>query len=165
METDPEDKSEHSGATAHDGSVTATPAPGPVPREFLEITSSTLSGIDRALGYFGKEPYVVFAYQGRGEEVIWKDGQSCGFAHGAWETMIARLGSVARQRGVDLGGETRDGSHVLFVDRARGRAFFAEHLAVERFLSDMYGESRGRCIDPARQARRELQSRDECDST
>ena len=39
------------------------------------------------------------------------------------------------------------------------------HLAVELFLSDMYGESRGRCIDPARQARREHRSCDERDST
>ena len=47
----------------------------------------TLRGIDRALGYFGNEPYVLFAYEDRAGEVMWKDGQSCGISHGAWDVL------------------------------------------------------------------------------
>lgn len=143
----------------------ATAAPLPiwsVPDEFIDITDDTrtLQGIDRALGYFGNEPYVVFAYEPRAGEVIWKDGLSCGFAHGAWDVMSAKVGPVARDRGTTLGEDGVAGSHVLLVDRSRGRAYLAEAVMGEVFLCAIYGFSRTRCIDPGRWALRQRRQQD-----
>ena len=126
-----------------------------VPDEFIDISGPAVAGIDRALGYFGNEPYVLFAYESRGGEVMWKDGQSCGFAHGAWEILTRRVEPVAQEHGVTLGRDTADGSHVLLVDRRRGRAYLAQPVMAEVFLCALYGFSRTRCIDPGRWAQRQ----------
>jgi hypothetical protein len=133
----------------------APPMLWPVPDEFLEITSPKLTGIDRALGYFGNEPYVLFAYEERAGEVMWKDGQSCGISHGACDVLAARVEPLARQRDATLGSDGRAGSHVMLVDRRRGRVYLAEPLMAEVFLCALYGFSRTRCIDPGRWAQRQ----------
>ena len=130
-----------------------------VPDEFLDITTAAIRGIDRAVGYFGNEPYVLFVYESRGGEVMWKDGQSCGFSHGAWEILSRRVEPIAREHGVTLGGESADGSHVLLIDRRRDRAYLAEQVMAEVFLCAIYGFSRRRCIDPGRWAHRQRRLR------
>ena len=127
----------------------------PVPDEFIEITGAKLAGIDRSLGYFGTEPYVVFAYEERAGEVMWKDGQSCGISHGAWDVLAARVEPLARARDATLGRDGCPGSHVMLVDRRRGRVYLAEPVMAEVFLCALYGFSRTRCIDPGRWAQRE----------
>ena len=150
----PQNSIEMTDHCAPTAAVVPPPLLWPVPDEFLDITRPQLTGIDRALGYFANEPYVLFAYESRGGEVMWKDGHSCGFAHGAWE-ILTRVEPIAREHGVTLGTDEADGSHVLLVDRGRGRVYLAEQLMAEVFLCAVYGFSRTRCIDPGRWAQRQ----------
>jgi hypothetical protein len=137
------------------GGTPGPPMLWPVPDEFIEITAAKLNGIDRALGYFGNEPYVLFAYEERAGEVMWKDGQSCGISHGACDVLAARVEPLARTRDATLGSDGRAGSHVMLVDRRRGRVYLAEPVMAEVFLCALYGFSRTRCIDPGRWAQRQ----------
>ena len=146
------------GPLGGDSSPTMSPVPPllwPVPDEFLDITSPKLTRIDRALGYFGNEPYVLFAYEERAGEVMWKDGQSCGISHGASDVLAARVEPLARTRDATLGSDGCPGSHVMLVDRRRGRVYLAEPVMAEVFLCALYGFSRTRCIDPGRWAQRQ----------
>jgi hypothetical protein len=126
-----------------------------VPEEFLDITSPALDRIDRDLGYFGNEPYVLFAFEPRGGEVMWKDGVSCGFCQGGWDRLARRVEPIARQRDATLGREGTPATHALLVDRARGRAYLAQPVMAEVFFCAIYGFSRTRCIDPGRWARQQ----------
>ena len=155
-------------ASAQTGTGVCSPVPAStssvlwiVPDEFLDVTSAALLGMDRKLGYFGSEPYVLFTYQSRGGEVMWKDGQSCGFSHGAWEILTRRVEPIAREHGVTLGSEFADGSHVLLIDRRRERVYLAEQVMAEVFLCAIYGFSRTRCIDPGRWAQRQRRQQTE----
>ena len=120
------------------------------PDEFIDITGALagLPAIERALGYFGHESYVLFAYEPRGGEVVWKDGHSCGFAHGAWDVLAQCIAPIAERYGASLGGEDGvEATHVLVIDRSRARAYLAETVMAEVFFCAIYGFSRTRFID------------------
>lgn len=94
-----------------------------------------LPGVERKLGYFGQARFVLFYYEPRGEEVLWKDSWSYGFGTGAWAYFMDQVVPLARRYGVDLGSSEGSGSEVLIIDRFNGRAYFADRKSAERFLA------------------------------
>jgi hypothetical protein len=100
----------------------------------VAVIEKSVLGMDQKLGYPGRERFVVFYYEPRGEEVIWRDGISYGFATGAWSAFKDELAPVAELYGVEVGGETAPARHVLLVDRADHRAYFVERVEALQFL-------------------------------
>lgn len=90
--------------------------------------------MDQKLGYPGRERFVVFYYEPRGEEVIWRDRRSYGFATGAWTTFKEELAPVADLYGVEVGSEVSPARHVLLIDRADHRAYFVERGEALQFI-------------------------------
>src|SRR5687768_7130076 len=86
-----------SAAAAADSFVSAVP-PG-----FLRLTGRLQQRIDRALGYFGQARFVFFYFGPRGEEVVWNDGHSYGFATGGWKTFGDKILPLAHAQGLNLG--------------------------------------------------------------
>ena len=93
--------------------------------------------MDQMLGYRGSDRYVLFYYEPRGEEVLWRDSHSYGFATGAWSTFLGEVGPVAEHYGVNVGGLEIQGTHVLLVDRSQRRAYFARRKDAMRFLTSV----------------------------
>ena len=110
------------------------------PAGFVKVDARLRQRIDRTLGYFGESRFVFFYFEPRGEEVVWNDGHSYGFATGAWVTFDRKISPLARSCGVNLdaGGES---GHVLLIDRMTGQAYFAPREQAERFVSEQ-GDSR-----------------------
>jgi hypothetical protein len=96
-----------------------------VPASFLKLTGRLQQRIDRTLGYFGQSRFVFFYYEPRGQEVIWNDGRSYGFATGGWQTFGEQVIPLARSIGAHVGDIDARGDHVLLVDRVSGQAYFA----------------------------------------
>ncbi len=93
--------------------------------------------MDQMLGYRGQDRFVLFYYEPRGEEVVWRDSRSYGFATGAWSTFVDEVAPVAEHYNVDVGCQGVPGKHVLLIDRSTRRAFFAVRGDAIRFLSQI----------------------------
>jgi hypothetical protein len=104
-----------------------------VPSTFIEL-SERLRSMDRRLGYFGQERFVFFYYEPRGEEVIWNDGRSYGFASGGWGAFMHEIARLGKRYGVNLGTEGTSNTHVLVLDRQSQQTYFAEEWEAEGFI-------------------------------
>lgn len=102
--------------------------------EFVAVMEKAVTCMDRMLGYQGDDRFVAFHYEPRGEEVLWRDGQSYGFATGAWSTFMDEVAPVADHYKVNVGCNGAAPTHVLLVDRTERRAYFAERREAFRFL-------------------------------
>ena len=106
----------------------------------IKIEARIRQRMDRALGYFGQSRFVFFYFEPRGEEVVWNDGHSYGFATGAWVMFDRKILPLARSYGVNLGEGCGEG-HVLLVDRMTGQASFAPRREAERLVCEQ-GDAR-----------------------
>jgi hypothetical protein len=113
----------------------ASPLVSAVPSGFSKLSDRLQQSIDRQLGYFGQDRFVMFYYEPRGAEVVWTDSQSCGFGTGAWRVFLDEIEPLARRDGADLGTAEARGRHGLIVDRAYGHTYFAEQREARAFLS------------------------------
>ena len=100
----------------------------------VAVIEKSVLGMDQKLGYPGRERFVLFYYEPRGEEVIWRDKRSYGFATGAWTTFKEELAPVAELYGVQIGSEDSPARHVLLIDRADHRAYFVERTEALQFI-------------------------------
>ncbi|MDB5293573.1 MAG: hypothetical protein JWL69_4814 [Phycisphaerales bacterium] len=91
--------------------------------------------IDQDLGYFGHDRFVLFYYEPRAHEVMWRDSRSSGSGCNGWPPPIATLAAEARARGITLGTDTEHGDHVLLVDRVDHQACFAYREEAQEFLA------------------------------
>ncbi len=121
------------------GSTAPAPAASVLPPSAIELTELHCVPIDRSLGYFRHERFVLFGYCPGGQEVVWKDGHSTGFGTGGWRTFLEEISPLANRRGCSLGSASSAGTYVLLVDRARGTVYVAERKSAEAFLSRIYG--------------------------
>lgn len=124
------------GRASTSGSPTASRPPPPDAIELPELRGAS---IEHRLGYFGDEPVVVFGYCPGGGEVIWKDGRSSGFGTGGWRPFLQECAPLATRRRASLGDLTSVGTHVLLMDRLRGRVFAVPRQSAEEFLARAYG--------------------------
>src|ERR1700722_11315458 len=88
------------------------------------LIEESVRGMDQKLGYHGRERFVLFYYEPRGEEVIWRDSHSYGFSTGAAELFFAELASIADLHNVNIGISDSPGTHVLLIDHVAARAYF-----------------------------------------
>ena len=100
----------------------------------VAVIEKSVLGMDQKLGYPGRERFVIFYYEPRGEEVIWRDKRSYGFATGAFTAFKDELAPVAELYGVEVGTEVSPAKNVLLIDRADHRAFFVERNEAVHFL-------------------------------
>jgi hypothetical protein len=103
--------------------------------QFLAVMEKTVRCLDQMLGYRGKDRFVIYYYEPRGEEVVWRDSRSYGFATGAWSTFIDEVAPVAEHYKVDVGCSGVEGRHVLMIDRRDRRAYFAIKAEAVKFLA------------------------------
>jgi hypothetical protein len=103
----------------------------------VALIEKSVRGMDQKLGYRGKDRFVLFYYEPRGEEVIWRDSRSYGFATGAGQLFIDELEPVAEHHNVDVGSSGSAGTHVLLIDREERRAYFVERDEAIRFLTSI----------------------------
>src|SRR5690242_2592893 len=120
--------------------ATGSPPALQLPAAIVELTEVRCVSIDRKLGYFRDERFVIFGYCPAGAEVVWKDGHSLGFGTGGWWTFLEEIAPMAARRGYGLGSATTAGTHVLLVDRTRGTVYVAEREPAEGFLSRVHGQ-------------------------
>lgn len=106
-----------------------------VPSGFSKLSDRLQQSIDRQLGYFGQDRFVMFYYEPRGAEVVWTDSQSCGFGTGGWRIFLDEIEPIARQDGADLGTAETRGRHGMVVDREYGRAYYADQGEARAFLA------------------------------
>jgi hypothetical protein len=106
-----------------------------VPPSFLKLTGRLQQRIDRTLGYFGQNRFVLFYFEPRGQEVIWNDGRSYGFAAGGWKPFTEKVIPLARAAGAHVGDCDRRGDHVLLVDRLTGHPYFAPKDQAARLVN------------------------------
>jgi hypothetical protein len=110
--------------------------------------------MDEMLGYRGPDRFVLFYYEPRGEEVLWRDSASYGFATGAWSTFLVEVAPVAEHYNVDVGCNGVPARHVLLIDRRDRRAYFAERGEALAFLAAIAGEgSRASCARKSPQSK------------
>jgi hypothetical protein len=100
----------------------------------VALIEKSVRGMDQKLGYHGADRFVVFYYESRGGEVVWRDSQSYGFATGAGQLFIDDLAPIAELHNVNVGGSATSASHVLLIDRRDQRAYFVERDEAFRFL-------------------------------
>jgi hypothetical protein len=115
--------------------ASASPFASAVPPGFLKLTGRLQQRFDRALGYFGQSRFVFFYFEPRGEEVVWNDGQSYGFATGAWCEFGEKVIPLARICGAHVGDADRKGDHVLLIDRITGHSWFAPRDAAQHLVA------------------------------
>jgi hypothetical protein len=108
--------------------------------EFVAVIEKTLTCMDQMLFYRGTDRFVVFYYEPRAEEVIWRDSHSYGFVTGAWSTFMEEVAPVAEHYNVDVGCNDRPPSHVLLIDRAEHKAYFAVRADAMKFLAQVLDE-------------------------
>jgi hypothetical protein len=107
-----------------------------VPADFQRVAELCRPGLGRKLGYRGEQRFVLFYYEPRGDEVMWKDGRSYGFGQGGWCVFLQHIMPLADRYEVDLGSSTASGTHVLLVDRELELAYFVQRQRAEQFLMD-----------------------------
>ena len=78
---------------------------------------------------------MFFYFEPRGEEVVWNDGRSYGFATGGWRTFGEKIIPLARSAGAHVGDVDRDGDHVLLIDRITGHGYFAPREAAQGLVA------------------------------
>ena len=103
---------------------------------FVAVVQNSLRGVDQLLGYGGRDRFVMLYYEPRGEEVIWRDSRSYGFATGAGPTFIDGVAPVAELYDVEVGSNGKPAKQVLLVDRKEQRAYFADKGEALRFLAE-----------------------------
>jgi hypothetical protein len=91
--------------------------------------------IDQELGYFGHDRFVLFYYEPRMHEVMWRDTRSSGSACNGWPPSFATIAAKAQTRGISLGSDTESGDHVLLVDRVDQQVCFAYREEAQEFLA------------------------------
>jgi hypothetical protein len=128
----PGDGTGQSGAHPHESAVQ-------LPRDAVPLAALRADATAHALGYFRSERFVLFGYCPGGGEVVWKDGHSAGFGTGGWQTFLDQVAPLAARRGVNLGGPTAIGTHVLLIDRALGTVHAAPRAPAEDFLARVNG--------------------------
>lgn len=121
--------------------VKAVTHPDPPASEagFTRVSEPLVPWIARDLGYFGRARFVCFYYEPRGDEVIWRDGQSYGFGTGGWSLFTDKIAPVARAYGAQVGSSQSFATDVLLIDRSTGEAYFAERKRAEQFLARQAG--------------------------
>ena len=118
-------------------STSSSSSPPSRPASFktlVAVIDKAMRGMDQKLGYPGKDRFVLFYYEPRGEEVIWRDSHSYGFATGAWPVFKEELAPIADLYHVHVGNDGTSGEHVLLVDRVDRRAYFVLRDEAVRFL-------------------------------
>jgi hypothetical protein len=125
----------------HDDQAPEPAAPGhlPIPSEFTELSEFRAVTLDRKLGYFGQQRFVIVGYSDRGQEVFWKDGLSSGFGLGHWQFFMDALVPAADRQGIDLGDVDRPGTHVIVLDRQEKAVYATCRNCAETYLSACYG--------------------------
>src|SRR5579862_4496082 len=103
----------------------------------VAVIEKSVLGMDQKLNYPGRERYVIFYFEYRGEEVLWRDSHSYGFATGAWAVFKEELAPVAEMYGIDIGSEVSPAKSVLLIDRTDKRAYFIERKAALQFLEQV----------------------------
>jgi hypothetical protein len=103
----------------------------------VAVIENSIRGIDQKLRYPGRERFVVFYYEPRGEEVVWRDPCTYGFANGAAPDFEDELAPVADLYKVHVGSDCSPATHVLLVDRVDRRAYFVEKAQGLRFLAEV----------------------------
>lgn len=106
-----------------------------IPAGFMALHRGLHPWVDRKLGYFGDARFVMFYYEPRGEEVIWRDSCSYGFAAGAWCFFDDEIAPVAKTYHVNLGSSQSQGREALIIDRLKRQAYFAERKTAEQFIA------------------------------
>ena len=102
---------------------------------FVTVTEKAVRSMDHILGYRRRDRFVIFYYEPRGDEVLWRDSASSGFATGARSAFMEEVAPLADHYNVDVGCKGAPGTHVLLIDRADRRAYFAERKEAVRFLA------------------------------
>ena len=110
-------------------------APAEVPFAAIPLQQQFNPWMDRKLGYFGNARFVCFYYEPRGEEVIWKDGQSYGFACGGWSYFADYVAPLADRHEVTVGQSGSAARQVLLMDRIDHAAWFMDRSAADQFLT------------------------------
>jgi hypothetical protein len=98
------------------------------------VTEKSMRGMDQKLGYPGKDRFVLFYFEPRAEEVIWRDSRAYGFSNGAWSVFEDELAPVAEGYRVNVGSDHTPASHVLLIDRTDRKSYFAKTPEAVRFL-------------------------------
>jgi len=109
-----------------------------LPADFVEFSQLGIVSVEHKLGYFGNDPWVIFAYCAGGGEVIWKDGRSSGFGTGGWKMFLDEIAPLALRHGIHLGAIGAAGTHVLLIDRLQHVVYAAPRQSAERFLCQRY---------------------------
>jgi len=122
-------------ASQHDDD-TSLPPVSDMAIGFVQIATPLPPDIDRKLKYLADARYVLFYFEPRGEEVVWNDGRSHGFALGGWRVFMETITPLADLYRVTLGSGNAVGTHVLLLDRLKHDAFFAEREQAEAFVSE-----------------------------
>lgn len=91
--------------------------------------------VDRKLGYLGDARFVMFYYEPRGDEVIWRDDRSYGFGAGAWCFFTDKIAPLAERYHVNLGNSISQGEEALLIDRVKRQAYFAKRKHTEQFIA------------------------------
>jgi hypothetical protein len=107
----------------------------PCPEAIL-ISDLLESLTDRSLGYRGHDRLVLFYYEPRGQEIMWRDQRSYGFGVGGWRAYQQQLAPLARSYGVSIGDDRAHGCYVLLLDRQLGLAYFVPRRSAESLVRD-----------------------------
>lgn len=104
-----------------------------IPADFTEVPVPLPSRTVRQLGYPGAERFVMFYYEPRGQEVMWRDGHRYGFGLGGWSAWTEQIVPLAEELGVRLDGWPNPGAALVY-DRLLRRAYFADRSSAEQFI-------------------------------
>ena len=110
-----------------------------IPTDFMLVADPRIAGMDRKLGYYGRARFVIFYYEARGEDVMWKDGTSCGFGSGAWRIFFDEIGPLATHFKADIGSSELAGAHALLIDREKRVGYFARRQSADEFMAAVHG--------------------------
>ena len=67
-----------------------------------ELVTFDCPSIERKLGYFGNEWFVIFSFHPMAAEVIWTDGRISGFGGGGWQMFLDVFVRMAERLGAHL---------------------------------------------------------------
>ena len=112
-----------------------------IPRGTLSLGGRLQQSIDRRLGYFGQDRFVLFYYEARGEEVVFNDGHTYGFGSGGWQAFADEVAPLARRYGLNLGTGGTRADHVLLVDRGLRQTYLAVRDGAEQFVARQHAKT------------------------
>jgi hypothetical protein len=113
--------------------------PAPLPADLVKLVELRAASIERSLGYFRNERFVIFGYCPCGGEVIWKDGHCSGFGAGGWRIFLDEISPLAARYNVSVGDLNSAGTHVLLMDRLHRAIYATPRQIAEEFLACIYG--------------------------